>query len=141
MITVTTLLECSTVGWILRDTESADDLETQINSEPKADIIIALNNTALEAAGKCASSKNLHGALLYGIGSSTEAVYYLDHDIIRAMIVPNEFLIGYRSISSVAGHLDNYFRKMESRTEKYTVLRRESLFTEQNQQLLFAISQ
>ena len=50
-------------------------------------------------------------------------------------------MIGYQAVCETAESLDNFFRKPESRTADYRVLRRDTLFAEENQQLLFAISQ
>ena len=130
-----------TVIWTLESMETAQNAEALIQEKEKADIIIALNDPALEAAGKCNQEGDLKGALLYGIGNSTETVYYLDQDLVRAIIAPDEFMIGYQAVCETAESLDNFFRKPESRTADYRVLRRDTLFAEENQQLLFAISQ
>ncbi|MFR2836002.1 MAG: hypothetical protein ACLTCI_04085 [[Clostridium] nexile] len=36
------------------------------------------------------------GELLYGIGQSTEAIYYLDKGIAECVVVPDEFNVGYQ---------------------------------------------
>ena len=85
--------------------------------------------------------KNLHGALVYGIGNSAEAIYYVDFGSAECMVVPDEFNMGYQSLSEVAGSLAMFSGGMESRTVSHTVIRRENLFTEENQEILFTMSQ
>ena len=50
--------------------------------------------------GEYAAANNLHGALVYGIGNSTEAVYYLDTGIVGCLVA-----VSYT-------HLDVYKRQV-----------------------------
>ena len=95
----------------------------------------------LTSAGQCAAANDLHGAVVYGIGTSTEAVYYLDTGNVECLVVPDEFNVGYQSLAEVAASLQHHFRKVRNRTADFTVIRREELFSEENQELLFTMSQ
>ena len=88
-----------------------------------------------------AAANDLHGALVYGIGNSTEAVYYLDTGIAGCLVVPDEFNVGYQSLTEAAEILTHYFYKMHDRTVSYTVLRRDTLFSKENQEIIFTMSQ
>lgn len=112
-----------------------------LEHQPKVDLVIALDNMSLITAGKYASVNNLHGALVYGIGNSTEAVYYLDKGIVECLVVPDGFDEGYQSLTEVAESLTHFFHKMEDQTISYTVIRREELFLEKNQEIIFTMSQ
>ena len=79
--------------------------------------------------------------MVYGVGNSTEAVYYLDTDRVQCLIVPDGFHMGYQSLTELAENLGRYFHQIQSQEVSYTVLRREDLFTEKNQELLFTMSQ
>ena len=107
----------------------------------RAEIIVALDNAGLIAAGKCSASNELHGALVYGIAKSTEAVYYLDIGAVECLIIPDEFAMGYQSIMEISKCLDNPFYQMQSSMIPYTVMRRDDLFLEENQEILFMTSQ
>lgn len=107
----------------------------------KAEIIVALDNAGLLIAGRCSASNDLHGALVYGIGKSTEAVYYLDIGAVECLVIPDEFAIGYQSIVEISKCFDNPFYQMQSSTVPYTVMRRDDLFLRENQEILFMISQ
>ena len=112
-----------------------------LEKQPPVDAVLALDDRSVVIAGKCAADERLHGAWLYGIGNSTEAVYYLDNDYAKCLIVPDEFDAGYQSMSAVVDQLNGIVHDMEDITAGYTVLRRDELFTDENQELLFIMSQ
>ncbi len=115
--------------------------ENTLGEFPGADIVIALDDNSLTAAGECAVSNDLHGAVLYGIGNSTEAVYYLDTGIAECLVVPDEFNVGYRCMTEVAQSLRSFFYEPRSCTVSHTVIRREEIFSQKNQELLFTMNQ
>lgn len=116
-------------------------LDREENTESKVDIVIALDDINLTAIGEYLASSQPHGELLYGIGQSTEAIYYLDKGIAECVVVPDEFNVGYQSLSEVARKLDHYFENMKKQTVSYSVIRKETLFSKENQELLLTMSQ
>lgn len=112
-----------------------------LQQQPKVDFVIALDDSSLVAAGEAATSNNLHGALVYGIGKSTEAVYYLDTGIAVCLVVPDEFNMGYQSLTEMSKKMKRSLYKMKDNMVSYTVLRRDNLFSKENQELLFTMSQ
>lgn len=119
------------------DGQEEDALEIQ----EKVDFVIALDDNSLILAGKTAAANDLHGALVYGIGNSTEAVYYLDTGVARCLIVPDDFSMGYQGLKAAAKSFCNLFWKPQDQTVSFTVLRRDNLFTKENQEILFTMSQ
>lgn len=112
-----------------------------LEDQSKVDIVISLDDSSLKIAGESSAANNLHGALVYGIGNSTEAIYYLDTGIVECLVVPDEFNMGYQSLTEVAESLGHYFRKMQDKTVSHTVIRRDTLFSKENQEILFTMSQ
>lgn len=112
-----------------------------LKNKSRADLVIALDNTSLVAAGELSTLSDLHGAIIYGIGNSTEAVYYLDTGNVECLVVPDEFNTGYQSLTEVAKTLGSYFYKMKNKTPSYKVLHKEELFSEENQEMIFTMSQ
>lgn len=112
-----------------------------LSSQSQVDFIVALDDSSLTAAGEYAESNGLKGAVLYGIGHSTQAAYYLDKGIVECLVVPDEFSVGYRSMSEAADCLERWLYKPQDRTVPYTVLRRETLFSGKGQEILFTMSQ
>ena len=47
---------------------------TTLQSQRKVDIVLALDDTSFVEAGESVKQNNLYGAIVYGIGNSTEAV-------------------------------------------------------------------
>lgn len=105
------------------------------------DIIVALNDQDLTALGAYFADNQPQREMLYGVGHSTEAVYYLDKGIVEAVVVPDEFNVGYQSLSEVAKKLKSRFGKMKKRKISYTVIRKETLFTKENQEIILTMSQ
>jgi len=128
------------ICWEVSDI-SADEKDTILESQAKADVIIALDDYSLTLVGKSVSANSLYGALVYGIGNSTEAVYYLDAGFVQCLVAPDEFNMGYKSLTEAAKRVKNMFREPQSRIVSFTVIRRDTLFSEENQKILFTMSQ
>ena len=128
------------ICWEVSDI-SPDEKDRILESQAKADVIIALDDYSLTLVGKSASANSLYGALVYGIGNSTEAVYYLDAGFVQCLVAPDEFNMGYQSLTEAAKRVKNMFREPQSRIVSFTVIRRDTLFSEENQKILFTMSQ
>ena len=105
------------------------------------DFVIALDDRSLTAAGESSAANNLHGAVVYGVGRSTEALYYLDTGYVECLVVPDEFNMGYQSLTESVEALRHFFRKTQDKTVSHTVIRRQELFSKENQEILFTMSQ
>ncbi|MEE0693097.1 MAG: substrate-binding domain-containing protein [Lachnospiraceae bacterium] len=113
-----------------------------LEQQDKVDFVAALDNSSTIMAGQESAANNLRGALVYGIGCSTEAVYYLDSGRCECLVVPDDFNVGYQSLSEAAGKLKKFFfYEMENRIVSHTVLRRSNLFSEENQEIIFTMNQ
>lgn len=119
----------------------AEDGTHSLKLLPEVDVVVALDDGSSVAAGEYAASKDLHGALVYGIGHSTEAAYYLDTDMLQCLVVPDGFQMGYQCLTELAGSLGLFFHSPKGQQVSYTILRKEALFSEENQELLFTMSQ
>ncbi|MCR5402269.1 MAG: substrate-binding domain-containing protein [Butyrivibrio sp.] len=105
-----------------------------------ADVIVALDNTGLEAAGEYASSVD-NAPFIFGEGISIINVSYLDHGLIRSMIVPNEYYMGYQSLATVKKRMENRLTPMENEYVTFRVVNKDNLFDEVNQRMLFPVLQ
>ena len=131
---------CPSIPWPTTSLRQKNK-EKQLKKQHKVNIIAAFDDRSLTAAGKYSAANDLHGAFVYGIGHSTEAAYYLDTGSIECLVVPDEFNIGYQSLTQTAKKLGAYFYEMENQTVSYTVIRRDELFSPKNQEILFTMSQ
>ena len=113
-----------------------------LQSQRKVDIVLATDQASVVDAAKEASDNNLQGALVYGIGNSTEAIYYLDSGWTEALITPDEFAAGYKSVVGLVDMLRGSRKySVEEKPVSYQLLTRKNLFDEENKKLLYAISQ
>lgn len=112
-----------------------------LKSKPQVDFVVALDDTSMIVAGECAVGGGLQGALVYGIGNSTEAVYYLDTGRVECLVVPDRFQVGYQSLTEVVRGMNSYLHKMKNGQVSHTVIRRDTLFSWENQDILFTMSQ
>lgn len=117
------------------------DEENILKDQPAVEFVAALDDASVTEAGKQAKANNLHGALVYGIGNSTEAVYGLDTRAIECLIVPDTFDMGYQSLTLAAQSLHHFFHKKENKTAAYTIMYKEEMFSEKNQEIIFTMSQ
>ena len=115
--------------------------EASLEAQPKVDIVIALDDNSLSVAGKASAAHDLHGALVYGFGNSTEGIYYLDTGVAECLVVPDEFNVGYQSLTEIAGKMGHHFHTVEDQTVSHTVIRRGELFSRENQEIIFTMSQ
>ena len=111
-----------------------------------ADIIIALDNDGTERMVDVIGEKGDENpdCALYGVGGSEKAVYYLDKGVIRTLVVPNEFKMGYQSMEAVAGQLQRHTNQADKTKEyqvDYLVISQSNMYDKKNQKLLFPIVQ
>lgn len=125
--------------WILENHfgQGKESLEEYDGNAP-VEILIALGNEETEQAVDYVLTKS---CLLYGVGCSEKAVYYLDKGLIQSMVVPNEFNMGYLSVEQIAGQLGYRLSQTEGREVGYLVIDRENLYREETQKILFPIVQ
>ena len=122
---------------------SGDFAETPnelLDGQSEVDMILALDDTSLVRWGDYAieTSGNIP---VYGIGHSTEAVYYLDKNVVKCLVVPDEFNMGYQSVSEMVGEIRHSNEESQNGNVSYKVIRRDTLFSKENQESLFTMSQ
>lgn len=125
------------VVWMFDSTDEAN-VDTILREET-ADIVVALANSETERMVDCMKEES--ESALYGVGCSEKAVYYLDKGVIRTLVVPNEFNMGYQSMEAIANQLRYRLTKSENCQVDYLVVDRMNLYDEDNQKILFPIVQ
>lgn len=128
------------ICWTLRSFRGEEEHDP-LSVQPAVDVVAAFDDDSLTAAGECATAGGFSGAYIYGIGHSTEAAYYLDTGVAECVVVPDEFSVGYQSLAAAAGKLAPQFGGDREKMVSCTVIRRDTLFTEENQEILFTMSQ
>ena len=120
----------------------SSELVTKQADEP-VDILITLGNAETETAVDYlqADTSYKRQFMIYGEGCSDKTVYYLDKGIIKSLVVPNEFNMGYQSVHTIAEQIKYKFSSAESTTVDSLVINRQNLYDEENQKTLFPIVQ
>lgn len=127
------------VAWTLL---SSQELEEKQKKDP-IDILITLGNDETEAAVDYLLSESGYKRTfsIYGEGCSEKAVYYLDKGVISALVVPNEFNMGYQSIYEISKQLKYRLSSADSTVVDSLLVDKDNLYDEENQKILFPIVQ
>ena len=130
--------------WILSG--QGENLSTELmakQADEPVDILITLGNAETETAVDYlqADAGYKRQFMIYGEGCSDKAVYYLDKGVIKTLVVPNEFNMGYQSVHSIAEQIKYKLSSAESTTVDSLVINRQNLYDEENQKTLFPIVQ
>ena len=99
------------------------------------DVIVTLDNTTTDALLDAMENLN-QSSKVYAISTSNKAVYYLNGTTIRALGYPDEFSMGYLAAMYVIDR--TYARNTFAGKEiEYRIVRKEDMYDENNQTLLF----
>lgn len=125
-------------AWTIQNQGNEDSrvLEECQRQNP-ANVLAALGNDETELAVDFLLANQEMECGLYGIGRSEKAVYYLDKGLIRTLVVPNEYFMGYQSVESLAKKLDAYAASVESTKVDFLAVAKEDLYDEENGMILF----
>lgn len=119
-------------------------LDYRQENEP-AEILAALDNTDLEIAVDHIlaeqEEKKAPVPALFGVGCSEKSVYYLDNGLIRGMIVPYDYDMGYQAATAVANRLNRKLEPMRDYETGFAVINRSNMYDEEHERLLFPLAQ
>lgn len=107
--------------------------------EKPADVVVTLDNSTTEYAIAFLQENSDIFWRLYGEGRSEEAVYYLDKGYIEALVVPNEFYMGYRSVEIIAEKLNLETVDTEKNTVEFLKVTRKNLHDKDVEKILFPV--
>ena len=126
------------ISWILYQNEESENVMDQLAEYPVPDILVALDNAGMEAAGEYAAG--LPGEItLVGTGTSMKALYYLDSGVAQSLVVPEDYMMGYQSVTDLADYIHKNRVMPLARTVLHRVIHRDTLFAEENQEILFPL--
>ena len=125
-------------AWVVEQTDDAKSLKEMLAQQKRPDILVALDNTGLETAAEYAASLSGNMTVL-GIGTSMKALYYLDSGTVQSIVVPEDYMMGYQSVSDLAEyiHRNRFLPKVQ--TVQHRIIHKDTLFAEENQEILFPV--
>lgn len=129
------------IVWCISETRYTSEELIKSDEKKPANLVIGLDNNSLETAVDYYVGENPGGVKIYGSGCSKKLVYYIDSGKIDSMIVPNEFNMGYQSMSDLSIKLQNRTSPLSDKEVGFSVVNKNNLFVEDNQQILFPIVQ
>lgn len=119
-------------GEILWQKNAPCNVSSLLKKSKRTDIIIALDNDSLSQAAAYISAKKNDKRRIIGIGCSPNAIYYLDRGVIDALLVPDDFTLGYESLlAAVDGE---NFSKL---SPEIKVVHPDEVYEKENEKLLF----
>lgn len=124
-------------AWHFYQSDEAD-VCNQVYVRMPVDYIISLDSVMLDTLGENAQGETLHGAMIYGVGSSKESISLLDQGKVQALVVPDGYGIGYESVKQIAAKLENAGYTMENVTVSQQILSKEDVFTKDLERYLYA---
>ena len=101
-------------------------------------LLVGLEDSALTAAAESAAAEEKR-PLVVGVGNSNRNIYALDRGDIADMIVINEFNMGYLAVAEAKKNLSSGLREMEQLRVGDTLVARDTMFSAENQKLLFPL--
>ena len=126
------------IAWTLEQKDGGDSLREMLEKASRPDVLVAMDNASLEAVGEYAAS--LEGAtVVIGTGTSTKAIYYLDSGAVQSIVVPEDYMMGYRSVSDLADYIKKNTFTPRIRKVEHRVIHQDTIFEEENQGILFPI--
>lgn len=124
-------------GTVLTLQTGAEELSAVMERTKNCDLVAVLEDALLVQAAALAAQEKQGESALYGIGCSPSAISYLDRGVISGMVVPNEFTMGYQSLSQLSQCLANDIPVMKDIEVAFTCVRTEEVHSSTNEKLLF----
>lgn len=107
-------------------------------TEEAVDVVIALDNSSMEEL--LDATVNLNKDIkIYGIANSAKSVYYLDNGLIKTLIYPDEFSIGYIALSDLLNE-KNFDLPLSGEANdriRFAAVSHENMYEKAFQRLLF----
>lgn len=129
------------IVWCISENRHTADELIKTDEKNSAEIVVGLDNNSMEKAVDYYLGKKNSEVRLYGSGCSKKLIYYMDAGEVESMIVPDDFRMGYQSMSDLAIKLQNHTSALTDREVGFSVVNRENIFSGDNQQILFPIVQ
>ena len=124
-------------GTVLALETEGKELSSVMEQAEGCDLIAVLEDTLLAQAAALAATEEPGEGRLYGVGCSPSNISYLDRGVIRGMVVPDEFSMGYQSLSQLSQCLSNDIPVMKDIEVGFTSVRSDEVHTKANEKRLF----
>lgn len=123
------------VGWEINTTYDSQ-IVSIVKNQASVDFIVALETETLEQLGELMLEPAYKKTQFYGIGNSQKCVCYLDRGMIQGLMMADGYEMGYNSIVEISKAFSKKFYVMQSSTTDIKILRKDDIYTPENEQFL-----
>lgn len=119
---------------------SYDNEANKLLENNNVDIVVTFDAGILESISEAKkdlsiTKKDKASVEIYGTGSTSKIISFLEDKVINAIAIQNEFNVGYLSIKSAVYKING--KDIKNNTISSTVVNKENMYSEENQRLLF----
>lgn len=125
------------IEWVISDKELTQKLRNGRMDLTSVEAILSLENDATEKAVDILLEDESLSYQIYGEGRSEKLMYYLDKGIIEELFVPNEYYMGYQSVSILAQDIQYHTNKTEQTEVDFFRVTKDNLYKEEMSRILF----
>lgn len=125
------------IEWVISDKELTKKLRNGTLDQASVEAIVSLENDDTEKAVDILLENESLSYKIYGEGRSEKLMYYLDKGIIEELFVPNEYYMGYQSMSIVAQNIQYHTNKTEQVEVDFFRVTKDNLYKEEMSRILF----
>ena len=127
---------------ILLDEKDSYDKVLEVLNKKEFDAIVTFDVKTLELLAQCKKDINALNeeqiqTEIYGTGGTSKVTSFLEDDIIKATAIQNEFNIGYLGVKMAVDIINNKY--VENTLIYSAVIDKRSMYTEENERLLFPL--
>lgn len=115
-----------------KDTKTMLFLQRELTEEA-VDVVVALDDSSMDALLDATINLN-KDIKIYGIANDEKAVYYLDNRVIKGLVYQDEFSMGYLGVKKLLSE-----GKSVEKGVDYLVVKREDIYQDENQKILFPL--
>ncbi|MCD7818825.1 MAG: substrate-binding domain-containing protein [Lachnospiraceae bacterium] len=127
------------IVWSFSEEELENTTLAVAMDQTMPDVIVALENDETERAVDFLLESRESQCRLYGEGRSEKAIYYLGKGMIEALVVADEYSMGYQSITEIAAQLEQMDKTVRNIEVGFVSVTREEMYNEDTERILFPV--
>lgn len=126
------------ISWVLSTRELNKKIRNaEYFENNQVNAVVSLENDDTEKAVDILNSNENIFWRIYGEGRSEKLIYCLDKGLVKELIVPNEYYMGYQSIALAAQNIRYHADKTEQAEVEFYRVTKENLYDEETSRILF----
>ena len=126
------------ISWVLSTRELNKKIRNaEYFENNQVNAVVSLENDDTEKAVDILNSNENISWRIYGEGRSEKLIYCLDKGLVKELIVPNEYYMGYQSIALAAQNIRYHTDKTEQVEVEFYRVTKENLYDEETSRILF----